>query len=241
MDEQRQTDTLIEFGPFTLDKALGKLSKHGTPIRLGGMPLKILQQLVERPGEVVSRGELRHLLWNGAAFGGFEQGLNSAVNVVRKSLSDSADQPRYVETVPGSGYRFIAPLRSAVAVRETHASSPALDACSMAADANQAIESGREIRDASVSGKATAPVSRWWIAGALAMTALGGGAWRAFQGKPEALIDGVKLSANHGANDQYNLAMNFLAYQNDIPRIRDAFPQAMPEPVPACPRLDRPS
>src|SRR2546422_333257 len=111
---------LIEFGRFSFDKALGKLSKQGATIRLRGMPLKILQHLVERPGEIVSRRELQHLLWNGTAFGDFEQGLNSAVNVVRKTLSDSADQPRYIETLPGQGYRFIAPVRSAVAVQETH-------------------------------------------------------------------------------------------------------------------------
>src|SRR5258707_4591168 len=119
-----QSGRLIGFGPFTLDKALGKLSKHGTPIRLRGMPLKLLDYFVERPGEVVSRGELQHLLWNGTAFGDFEQGLNSAVNVVRKSLSDSADQPRYIETLPGQGYRFIAPIRCVVAGQETQASSP---------------------------------------------------------------------------------------------------------------------
>ena len=75
-----QSGTLIEFGRFAFDKALGKLSKQGTTIHLRGMPLKILQHLVERPGEVVSRGELQRLLWNGTAFGDFEQGLNSAVN-----------------------------------------------------------------------------------------------------------------------------------------------------------------
>ena len=67
---------------------------------------------------VVRQAAKGSLLWNGTAFGDFEQGLNSAVNVVRKNLSDSADQPRYIETVPGHGYRFIAPLRSAVAVQE---------------------------------------------------------------------------------------------------------------------------
>src|SRR5438045_1970655 len=112
MTDQPQSGVLIEFGPFSFDKALGKLSKHGTTIRLRGMPLKILQHLMARPGEVVSRGDLQRILWNGAAFGDFEQGLNSAVNVVRKTLSDSADQPRYIETVPGQGYRFIASLRS---------------------------------------------------------------------------------------------------------------------------------
>jgi DNA-binding winged helix-turn-helix (wHTH) protein len=93
---QPQSGAWIEFGPFSLDKALGKLSKHGTPVKLGGMPLKILVHLVERPGEAVSRAELQKLLWNGTAFGDFEQGLSSAVNVVRRTLSDSADQPRYI-------------------------------------------------------------------------------------------------------------------------------------------------
>src|SRR5436190_11786223 len=123
---QPQPGTLIEFGPFSFDKTLGKLSKHGTPVKLGGMPLKILIHLVERPGEPVSRGELQKLLWNGAAFGDFEQGLSSAVNLVRRTLSDSADQPRYIETVPGQGYRFIAPLRAA-AVPETQAPGAASD------------------------------------------------------------------------------------------------------------------
>jgi DNA-binding winged helix-turn-helix (wHTH) protein/tetratricopeptide (TPR) repeat protein len=227
MKDQPQSGTLIEFGPFSLDKGLGKLSKHGTPIRLRGMPLKILQHLVERPGEAVSREELQSLLWSGTAFGDFEQGLNSAVNVVRKTLSDSADQPRYIETVPGQGYRFIAPLRSAVAVRETYISSPALDSGSMVADANQGVESAREIHETPVRRKATAPRSRWWIAAVFAMAALGGGAWRTFQSKPQALSDGVKLSANREANDQYELAMNFLAIQNDIPLARKTFQRAL--------------
>src|SRR6267143_809702 len=169
MKDQPQSGTLIEFGPFTFDKALGKLSKQGTPIRLRGIPLKILHHLVERPGEVVSRGELQRLLWNGTAFGDFEQGLNSAVNVVRKTLSDSADQPRYIETVAGHGYRFIAPLRSAVAVQGTDTSTTPLDSGSMVADANQGLESSVEIREAPVEPKVTAPRSRWWIAAALAM------------------------------------------------------------------------
>ena len=119
MISQPQTGALIEFGPFRFDKSLGKLSKHDTPIRLRGMPLKILQQLVERPGEVVSRGELQTLLWKGVAFGGFEQGLNTAVNVVRKTLCDSAVEARYIETVPGEGYRFVAPIRSGLPITQS--------------------------------------------------------------------------------------------------------------------------
>src|SRR5216683_531093 len=159
MKDQPQSGTLIEFGPFTFDKTLGKLSKHGTHIRLRGMPLKILHHLVERPGEAVSRGELQRLLWNGTSFGDFEQGLNTAVNVVRKTLSDSADQPRYIETVPGQGYRFIAPIRSEVSVQETHTSSAALDSGSMASNANQGVE----IREIPVGPKATPSRPRWGI------------------------------------------------------------------------------
>jgi DNA-binding winged helix-turn-helix (wHTH) protein/Tfp pilus assembly protein PilF len=225
MKSEPQASTLIEFGPFSFDQALGKLSKHGTTIRLRGMPLKILNRLVERPGEAVSRGELQSLLWNGTAFGDFEQGLNSAVNLLRKTLRDSADQPRYIETVPGQGYRFIAPLHSAVAVREMHTSSVALDSDSMVADANQGAENAGEIREAPTERKATALI--WLIAAALAMAALGGGVWWKFQSKPQALIDGSTPSANREANDQYNLAFNFLAFQNDIPRARKTFERAL--------------
>ena len=227
MNGQPQSGMVIEFGPFGLDKALGKLSKHGTPIRLRGMPLKILQHLVERPGEVVSRGELQSLLWNGTAFGDFEQGLNTAVNVVRKTLGDSADQPRYIETIAGQGYRFIAPISRAAAVQETHTSSAALDVGSMAPDANQRVESAREIREAPVERKTTAPRSRWWIAAVLAMAALGGGAWWTFQAKPQALIDGATPSAIREANDQYNMAFTFLVFQNDIPLARKTFERAL--------------
>jgi DNA-binding winged helix-turn-helix (wHTH) protein/tetratricopeptide (TPR) repeat protein len=226
MTDQPQSGRLIEFGPFSFDKALGKLSKQGTSIRLRGMPLKILQHLMERPGEVVSRGELQSLLWNGTAFGDFEQGLNSAVNVVRNTLSDSADQPRYIETVLGHGYRFIAPLR-AVAVQETRTSSGALDSGSMVANVNQAVQSAREIREAPVGRKATPPRSQWWIAASLALAALGGGAWWTFQSKLRVLTDGSTPSANREANDQYNLAFNFLAFQNDVPLARKTFERAL--------------
>src|SRR5947209_17601270 len=145
MKSRPQAATLIRFGPFRFDKALGKLSRHGSVIRLGGMPLKILGHLVERPGEAISRAELQHLLWNGTAFGDFEQGLNTAVNVVRKTLGDSADEARYIETVPGHGYRFVATIHSEIAAQETRTSSSALDPEWMAADANQPAESAREI------------------------------------------------------------------------------------------------
>jgi DNA-binding winged helix-turn-helix (wHTH) protein len=105
------------FGPFEYDEVSGNLLKHGTVVRLQGKPLKILSLLVNRSGQIVSRDELQHYLWEGTTFVDFEQGLNSAVNKLRQTLGDSADQPRYVETLPGRGYRFVAPVQRA----STHA------------------------------------------------------------------------------------------------------------------------
>ena len=79
-------------------------------IRLAGQPLQILSALLLQPGEVVSRESLQRQLWADSTHVDFDQGLNAAVNKLRQALSDSADEPRYIETLPGRGYRFIDPL-----------------------------------------------------------------------------------------------------------------------------------
>ena len=99
------------FGPFEYDELSGKLFKYGTLVRLQGQPLKILSLLVSRAGQIVSRDEMQQHLWAGSTFVDFEQGLNSAVNKLRQALGDSADQPRYIETLQGQGYRFVAPVQ----------------------------------------------------------------------------------------------------------------------------------
>ena len=142
------------FGPFLFDKSLGKLSKHGTPIRLRGMPLKIVQHLIERPGEVVSRGELQTLLWKGVTFGDFEQGLNTAFNVVRRTLGDSAADARYIETVPGQRYRFIAPVRSDLRITRSD-TSRAAGLNPLPVDPNG--EGRRPIHEAAERGLKTSP------------------------------------------------------------------------------------
>jgi DNA-binding winged helix-turn-helix (wHTH) protein len=98
------------FGPFEYEDVSGRLTKYGIPLRLQGKPLQILSLLVSRPGEIISREQLQRHLWGGTTFVDFEQGLNSAINKLRQALGDSADHPRYVETLPGRGYRFIAPI-----------------------------------------------------------------------------------------------------------------------------------
>jgi len=101
------------FGPFVYDGASGELHKHGVRIRLQGQPLHILSAMLRRSGEVVSREEFRQELWPLSAFVDFDHGLNAAMNRLRQTLGDSADQPRYIETLPGRGYRFIAPVQEA--------------------------------------------------------------------------------------------------------------------------------
>ena len=103
----------VVFGPYEYDGLSGDLTKYGTRLRLQGKPLQILSLLVNRPGQIITRDELQRHLWEGTTFVDFEQGLNSAVNKLRQTLGDSAVQPRYVETLPGRGYRFIAPIQRA--------------------------------------------------------------------------------------------------------------------------------
>jgi TolB-like protein/DNA-binding winged helix-turn-helix (wHTH) protein/Flp pilus assembly protein TadD len=106
---------LIRFGVFELDLRSGELRKQGRKIRLEGQPVQVLICLLEKPGELVTREELHRKLWPAATFVNFEHGLNAAVKRLRQALNDSADNPRFVETLPRRGYRFIAPLQ-AVAV-----------------------------------------------------------------------------------------------------------------------------
>ncbi len=107
MEAARQT---YRFGDFEFDPTSGELRKDGLKVRLQEQPFQILTLLLKRPGEVVTREEVRQALWPGDTFVDFDVGLNSAVKRLRDALSDSAESPRFVETLPRRGYRFIAPL-----------------------------------------------------------------------------------------------------------------------------------
>jgi eukaryotic-like serine/threonine-protein kinase len=100
----------LQFGVYELDRDAMELRRHGVTIRLQEQPLRVLATLVERPGEIVTREELQQRIWGKDTFVDFEQSLNKAVNRLREALNDDAGQPRYVETVPRRGYRFIAPV-----------------------------------------------------------------------------------------------------------------------------------
>ncbi len=100
---------LVRFGVYELDVHSGELRKSGARLSLQQQPLQLLSVLLERPGDLVTREELRKRLWPDDTFVDFEHGLNAAVKRLRDTLGDSADSPRFVETVPRRGYRFIAP------------------------------------------------------------------------------------------------------------------------------------
>jgi TolB-like protein/DNA-binding winged helix-turn-helix (wHTH) protein len=104
------------FGAFEVDLRSGALHKHGIRIKIQDQPFQVLALLLERPGELVTREELRQKLWPADTFVDFDTGLNSAVKKLRDALSDSADEPRYIETFPRRGYRFIAEVKNEVAV-----------------------------------------------------------------------------------------------------------------------------
>jgi Tol biopolymer transport system component/DNA-binding winged helix-turn-helix (wHTH) protein len=100
----------LRFGVFELDRDAMELRKHGIRLRLQDQPFQVLAQLLERPGHVVTREELKDRIWAKDTFVDFDQSLNKAVNRLREALNDDAGQPRYIETVPRRGYRFVAPV-----------------------------------------------------------------------------------------------------------------------------------
>ncbi len=105
--QARQSQATIGFGAFEVDFAAGELRKHGIRVRLQQQPLQVLQCLLERPREVVTREELRQRIWPADTFVDFDHGLYNAIKRLREALVDSAEEPRFIETLPRRGYRFI--------------------------------------------------------------------------------------------------------------------------------------
>src|SRR4026209_1587809 len=103
-------DPVVRFGAFELDLRTGELRKAGIRVNLPEQPFQVLKALLDRPGDLVTREELRQRLWPAETFVDFEHGLNAAVRRLRDALGDSADVPRFIETLPRRGYRLIAPV-----------------------------------------------------------------------------------------------------------------------------------
>jgi DNA-binding winged helix-turn-helix (wHTH) protein/TolB-like protein len=114
----------VTFGLFEFDVQGGVLTREGVPVRLQPQPAKVLAILVGRAGDVVSREDLRQQIWSDGTFVDFERGLNFCIAHIRGALKDSADEPRFIETLPRRGYRFIAPVRTTAPAAPASAAAP---------------------------------------------------------------------------------------------------------------------
>ena len=110
METTSSQPKILRFGLFEADLERRELRKGGVRLKLRDQSFQILALLLERAGEVVSREEIRQKLWPGNTFVEFDNGLNVAVTKLRTALNDDADNPRFIETVPKRGYRFVAPV-----------------------------------------------------------------------------------------------------------------------------------
>jgi Tol biopolymer transport system component/DNA-binding winged helix-turn-helix (wHTH) protein len=146
----------IRFGPFELDPRCGQLRKNGTGLKLQGQPLQVLEILLEKPRQLVTREEIRQRLWTADTFVDFDHSLNTAVKKLRQALGDEADTPRYIETLPKRGYRFIGEVDREGATEE--APGPRLVVAPLAAPAEslQLVDGKRPRRWRWVAGVAGA-------------------------------------------------------------------------------------
>jgi eukaryotic-like serine/threonine-protein kinase len=182
--EQAPTPPLLKFGPYLVDLAAGEVRKNGSRIRLQEKPLRVLALLAERQGQLVTRDDLKKHLWPEDTFVDFETGLNTAVSKLRDSLTDSAENPRYIETIPRRGYRFISPVELVNANYPTVGNSESAQklepATTLTATAGEI--SGSPVRKA--LGQKPPKGARRWIALAAAVLLVAGGAYWLTHGRP---------------------------------------------------------
>src|SRR5438445_2793873 len=110
MEQLKASHGCVGFGVFEADLVARELRKNGVRVKLQDQPFQVLTILLQRAGEVIPREELRQEVWTADTFVDFDNGLNTAINKIREALGDSADSPRFIETLPRRGYRFIAPV-----------------------------------------------------------------------------------------------------------------------------------
>src|ERR1700751_2816839 len=151
------------FGAFRLYPVSGELRKAGALIKLQPQPFRLLLLLVERAGTVVTREEIRRCLWSDSTFVDFEHGINFSINQIRAALADNAEEPRYIETLPRRGYRFIATLSTPGVAEITAAMIPSP---ASAIPLNPGPAASIRATDLAVMpvGKATTPRRLAWLA-----------------------------------------------------------------------------
>jgi len=153
--ESQPPNSVVRFGTYEVSFQSGEVRKAGVRIRVQQQPMKLLEILLEHPGEVVAREDLRSRVWPNESFGDFDQALNIAIGKLRSALGDSAENPRFIETLPKRGYRFIADV--SVLDGDANPKTPE----SVAADL-PATDPGHKLQ---VAGLAVAPERRLWRTG----------------------------------------------------------------------------
>src|SRR6202140_1265545 len=151
--EQSRATSVVRFGTYEVSLQSGEVRKAGLRIRVQQQPLKLLEILLERPGEVVTREELRSRVWPSETFGDFDQALNIAIGKLRGALGDSAENPRFIETLPKRGYRFIADV--SVAGADVPSKRP-----ESTPEDQPAAKLGHKVQDAGLTVASAAPKSR---------------------------------------------------------------------------------
>lgn len=175
MSTDGRESSLIRFGLFEANLKTGELYRSGIRVRIQAQPFRVLSVLLENPGEVVSREELQQRLWDKNTVVDFEHGLGTAINKIRDALGDSAENPRFIETLAKRGYRFIAPISLSSPVQQPAqqdtpiSSAPSLNGIPSLSPAKQEQPLHR-----------TSPVSRWWISALCLAIGLGLG-WTIFK------------------------------------------------------------
>src|SRR5579864_6240982 len=164
--EPLRPSSVVRFGNYEVSLQSGEVRKAGLKIRVQHQPLKLLEILLERPGEVVTREELRSRVWSDESFGDFDQAVNIAIGKLRSALGDSAENPRFIETLPKRGYRFIADV--SVADADARTKGPEAAAGDVPGSQEQEkIESGHKLQG---GGLAIAPKGRLWPARRIIIT-----------------------------------------------------------------------
>ncbi len=191
IEETNPASHVLRFSSFELDLRAGELRKHGIRIKLQGQPLQVLALLIENPGDVVTREQLRARLWPADTFVDFDHSLNSAVKKLRQALNDDPDVPRFIETLPRRGYRFIAPVGNSPSLGSTQSGEPANPhAVSSAIGSSPAVGSSlceSAAAESAPDSSTTIPAARlhhWklWAAGGFGFVlALGLVAWFGFR------------------------------------------------------------
>ena len=121
MDDVEHVSPLIRFGIFKVHSQSGELRRSGLKIKLQEQPFQVLMMLLERAGKVVTREQLQKRLWPADTFVDFDRGLNRAISRLRDALGDDSNNPRFIETLPQRGYRFIVPVETQPASRSVPA------------------------------------------------------------------------------------------------------------------------